>query len=200
MKFASKGLLFLTALSLNFSALQLFAQDNTLQSQFEELKTKSNNYQVYKVVKKTDLESFWNSVADTLRNNASNTNALKSEVAQLKSEVSTLQNQVAQRDSSLANQEYMIEHMDFAGVSVTKGTYQTITWIIILGLLVVVIVLYLRFTGAHKVTKSTKLEFANLQEEFESHRQKARETETKLKRDLQTEINKVEEMKEKFGS
>ena len=176
------------------------SQDSTLEYQFEDLKKKSNNYQVYKVVKKTDLDGFWKSVNDTLKTNAAEVNALKNEVAGLKSELNSLQNQLAQRDSSLANQEYMIEHMDFLGVSVGKGTYKTITWVIICILIVVVVVLYFKFTGANKITKSTRREFTTLQEEFEAQRQKARETETKLKRDLQTEINKIEEMKEKFGS
>jgi hypothetical protein len=38
-----------------------------------------------------------------------------------------------------------------------------------------------------------------LQEEFEDHKKRTREKETKLKRDLQTEINQVEELKAKLG-
>jgi peptidoglycan hydrolase CwlO-like protein len=171
------------------------SESNNLGDQYNELKSKSNNYQIYKVVKEASLDAFWASVSDTLANERKEITSLKAEVKNLKSEVSSLNNQVSERDEALEEQAYQIDHMSFLGIQLTKGTYITVTWIIIFALLITALVLYFRFQSAHSVTAKTKKEFNSLQEEFDAHRQRTRDNETKLKRDLQTEINRVEELK-----
>jgi septal ring factor EnvC (AmiA/AmiB activator) len=194
-----------TAFALLLAVSALMAQetttvDETLKNQFDELKSKSNNYQIYKVVKESSLDNFWSSVRDTIKADRTKINELLKEVAALKSEVSSLNAQVAERDAKLEEQVYQIEHMEFMGIGLTKGTYIVFTWILIFALLIAALILYFRFQSANKVTVQTRKEYQSLQNEFEEHRQRTRENETKLKRDLQTEINRVEELKGKSGS
>jgi peptidoglycan hydrolase CwlO-like protein len=172
---------------------------NTLEYQFIQLKKKSNNYQQYKVVEKSKLDEYWYSVRDTLTETRAEIQSLKKEVASLKSQVNSLQSNVDQKEESLAEQAYQIENMSFLGVDMTKTGYKTFSWVIIFALLAVVIVLYMRFTSANRITQTTRSEFSELSAEFEEHKQRTREKETKLKRELQTEINKVEELKTKLG-
>ncbi len=169
--------------------------DNSLGSQFETMKKESNNYQIYKVVKVTTLDAFWQSAKDSLRKEQSEIKALRNEISQLSAKVIELNAAVAERDTSLEAQAHNIEHMDFLGMSLTKGVYKTISWILIVALLLIAIVLFIRFNSAHQVTSQTRKDYQILQDEFDLHRQKTRENETKLKRDLQTEINKYEELK-----
>lgn len=170
---------------------------NDLKAQFEYLKDRSNNYQDYKVVRKSALDNFWESVEDTLTENRAEISSLAKEVGDLEKQVADLQKQVQERDLALSEQEHQIEHMDFLGMELTKGAYITYTWTIIILLLVAVAFLWFRFKSAHSVTARTLDEFKLLQEEFEAHRKSSREKETKLRRDLQTEINKLEELKGK---
>ena len=185
-------------------SIAVFAQDdnapesNSLDDQFNELKKSSNNYQDYKVVKKVSLDRFWSSVADTLEENNAEIKNLKEEVKSLKAEVSSLKSQVSERDESLAEQKSLIDNMEFLGVPISKSTYKTLTWIIIFALLLIAVILYFRYNKANKVTVETRKEFESLQNEFDAHRQKSRENETKIKRDLQTELNRVEELKMKL--
>lgn len=168
---------------------------NTLPNQYNDLKSSSNNYQIYKVVKETSLDAFWASVRDTIKAERAEITALKNEVSGLKKDVSSLNAQVSERDTRLDEQEHMIEHMSFLGISLTKGTYVAFTWILIFVLFAAALILYFRFHGAHKVTAETRREIESIQLDFESHKQRTRENETKLKRDLQTELNRVEELK-----
>lgn len=174
-------------------------QDNTLKGQFDEMKSKSNNYQDYKVVKETTLDAFWKSVRDSLALDRVTVLENNQEIASLKAEVATLQDQLAKRDGELNDQTHQIEHMDFLGIALTKSTYIAFTWILIFTLLIVSVVLYIRFNSAHRVTVNTKREYDTLQGEFDVHRQRTRESETKLKRELQTELNRVEELKGMIG-
>lgn len=200
MKFFSV-LIIAVFLSSSFTA---FSQDepetpNDLQNQFQELKSNSNNYQIYKVVKETSLDNFWKSIADTLKADRNQIKSLNTEVAGLNNELSGLKNQVTERDASLEDQEYQIEHMSFLGMSLTKGTYVTFTWILIFILFIAALILYFRFNSANRITVKAKNEYHTLDEEFEAHKKRSRETESKIKRELQTEINTVQELKQKHG-
>lgn len=197
----SRFILIAVLFALPFSGIaqQDLEEPNTLNNQFILLKKKSNNYQQYKVVEKTKLDGFWSAVEDTLNVNSAEIRGLKTEVRGLKENVSTLETNLADRDSSLNDQAYQIEHMSFLGMDMTKGGYITFSWVIIFILIAAVLILYFRFTSANKITKGAKKEFSQLQGEFDEHKRKTREKETKLMRDLQTEINRVEELKGKLG-
>ena len=199
---------FLIVLVFLFSSLTSFSQDsqeettepdNTLENQFREMKASSNTYQIYKVVKMTSLDQFWKSVADSLKVERDEVKSLKTEVGSLNSEVGNLEGQISERDAHMEDQEFQIEHMSFLGMSITKGAYVTITWIIIFILFFAAIILYFRFKNANRVTVKAKNEYSELNEEFENHKKRSRETESKIKRELQTELNTVQELKQKFG-
>ncbi len=193
----------ITAFAFLFAFHGLIAQDSdgpaNLGQQYDELKSSSNNYQIYKVVKETALDNFWNTVKDTLNSQNARIDALTKEVNGLNSEVSTLNAQVTERDELLENQDYQIETMEFLGIGLTKSSYIVFTWVLIFALLITALLLYYRFKTANSVTVSTRKEYEALQIEFDAHRQRTRENETKLKRDLQTELNRVEELKGMIG-
>ncbi len=190
--------------SLLLAATTVFAQtesesSNSLNDQFEDLKKKSNNYQNYEVVDRAVLEEFWNNIEDSLNAQKQEIRSLKKELSSTQKNVSQLEGEISERDNKISEQSELIDNMSFLGIQIGKGTYVTITWAIIFVLVVLVLVVYYRFKKANKVTTETRKEFSTLQAEFEAHRQRARENETKIKRDLQTEINRVEELKEKLG-
>ncbi len=199
MKFKTLFLLITVLLATSAFSQEDSEGSNDLKSQFEELKHESNNYQIYKVVNEQSLNEFWNSVADTLKENQAQIHSLQAEVSGLNSQVEDLHGQVTDRDTKLTDQEFNIEHMTFLGMALTKSTYVTFTWLIIFSLLIIAIVLFFRFRSANTITVRTRKEFATLQEDFEAQKKKARETESRIKRDLQTEINQVVELKAKLG-
>ena len=150
-------------------------------------------------MKTTSLYEFCKCARDSIQKERSQNKKLQSEITALSAKVNELEAAVAQRDASLEEQVHKIDHMDFLGVSLTKSVYKTVSWVLIIALLLIAIVLFVRFKSAHQVTSQTRKDYQILQEEFDSHRQKTRENETKLKRDLQTEINKYEELKGELG-
>ncbi len=172
---------------------------NDLEAQYLDLKNKSNNYQVYKVVNESSMDNFWNSVDDTLSINRSEISSLNQEVKTLNTEVGQLKTQVSERDVNIESQASQIENMDFMGMSISKGSYVVFSWSVIFTLIAIAIILFFRFKSANNVTSQTKQEHGELVEEFEAHKQRARENESKIKRDLQTEINLVVELKQKLG-
>lgn len=199
MKFKAFFLLITVLIATNGFSQEESDDSVNLKSQFQDLKKESNNYQIYKVVKEARLDEFWSSVADTLKVNQDQIQSLETEVNGLNGQVEELHGKVSERDTKLTDQEFNIEHMTFLGMALTKSTYVTFTWTIIFILLIIAIVLFFRFRSANTITVRTRKEFILLQEEFEAQKKKARETESRIKRDLQTEINQVVDLKAKLG-
>lgn len=200
MKMNALGLLTALLLASTLSTAQSDAESaNSLNNQFQELKKKSNNYQNYEVVDRAVLDNFWNNIEDSLNAQSEQVAKLQKDLASTQKNVRELESQIAERDEKITEQSDLIDNMSFLGIQIGKGAYVTITWAIIFVLIIVVLIVYFRFKKANRVTVETKKEINSLQSDFEAHRQRSRENETKIKRDLQTEINRVEELKEKLG-
>jgi peptidoglycan hydrolase CwlO-like protein len=168
--------------------------DNSLNGEFSSIMENSETFQRYKVVPITTLNSFWGKVQDSLAQykNQIDVNQQKFEAEVEK--VDTLKNTISSLESQLAESETLNNSIEFLGITVTKVVYNIIVWAIIIVLLVGCILLYLSFKNSHRVTKNTKRDYDNVQEELEEMRKTAQEKQIKLKRELQTALNKLDEL------
>ncbi|MGK9120213.1 hypothetical protein [Olivibacter jilunii] len=162
----------------------------SIASQFDYINNTSNNYQDYKVVRKTSLEKLETNITDSIK-------AMQTKLANVKAtldnhdrEVSSLQdslNKVAQELKTTREQK---ESFSFLGILLPKSTYNLLIWCII-GVLALALTFYIyRFSQSHLVTADAKKTLEELRLEFEQHRKKAMEREQKLNRQLQDELNK----------
>lgn len=185
------------ALLISFSSL--FAQitpeapeviDFSINGQFETLYKKSNNYQDYKVVKRTSILALKKNAVDSL-------NALKNTITQnqnlvdtQKKEIEVLNNNLEATKVSLANVTQEKDAINFFGAPLTKDTYKTIMWGIVFALLGLLLFFIYRFQASLKGTKEAVGNLSDLEKEFEDHRRRALEREQIINRKLQDEINK----------
>ena len=79
----------------------------------------------------------------------------------------------------------------FLGIQMQRGVYNTIMWIIVLGLLSLGVSLFLLFKRSFVVTSQTKHELENIQKEYEEHRKSSREKYEKLVVSHHSEIMKM---------
>ena len=172
-------------------------ESNTLEAQFQRLKNESNDYQVYKVVKKVELDRFWKVVEDTLQLYKAEIENSNSKITELTTEVDQLQQEVSRLDSNLTDQEFAIHNLSFMGTDMTKSSYKTLSWIVVGILILLLIIIFIRFKSANRITQKTKLAYTDLENEFEEHRRRTREKETDIKRELQTAVNTLQELNQK---
>ena len=170
----------------------------TLKQQFEELKEGSNSYQDYKVVKETRLNAFWHTVADTLAQYQQQVAANRKQISELSQEVAVVKGQLNEQQSQVSSLEHDKARITFLGMDLLKNTYTTVVWLLIGTLFVTLLTLLYRFRISHRITAGTQRDHAHLQEEFEEFRKRAHEREVRIKRELQTERNRVEEIKQKL--
>jgi peptidoglycan hydrolase CwlO-like protein len=168
-------------------------QDATLESNFRVLRENSETFQQYKVIPIVSLNSFEKQLSDTLQayktkvseaNNAKNTAFKKAD--SLKSEMTDLQ-------AELDETQLLVDGIMFLGMPMQKSSYTIMVWSIIFVLLAGVIFIYVLFLNSNRVTKQTRIGKNRVDNELEELRKAAHEKQVKIKRELQTALNKLEE-------
>lgn len=187
---------------LSFFSLSITASwaQETLSEQFYQLKKESNNYQEYEVIPRTELDAFWSVVEDSLQKQRNGITQRQATIQNQEARIDTLEQTLQTRNEELAENEYNSSRLSVLGVLVQKHSYVLFSFALYAGLLVFGLIFLFRFKRSNVVAVEKRKEFELAQEELESYKKKCRDREIKLRRELQTEINRVEELKKKMGT
>lgn len=174
-----------------------YAQDDAkfLDTKWDKMLSKSNSYQNYKVINKADLTDIWNNVQDTVKKFKTELDQERKEIKNQKSQITSLEKKVEELKSNLEQIKEEKDNMTFMGASVDKYGYAGFLWFIIAALGAGILIFFFLFNKSNRVTKQKISDYENLFNDFEDHKKNSLEKERKLKRDLQTQINLTEELK-----
>ncbi len=173
---------------------------NTLEEQFRSMKESSNSYQEYKVVRETLLNQFYNNVRDSIYTAQQRRLEAQNKINAQQQEISRLKEELESRQEALEQNEYEIAHTQLLGIDIEKETYNYIVWGIILVLLILLAIAILKYKSSNRVAVKKRNEYDTLDQEFNEFKNRSREKETKLMRDLQTERNTVEELNQRLAT
>lgn len=165
-------------------------QPNTVENQFKELYKKSNNYQIYKVVKKNEYLRLQNSILDSIKVIKTDAAAKQVKINEQQKSITELQTKIDTLNKDLTTSIDKEDAISFIGIPLNKSTYNSIVWGIIFVLLAGLTFFIYRFKNSNVITKETKSLLTDTEEEFEQYKRKSIEKEQKLRRQLQDEINK----------
>ncbi len=169
----------------------------SLKAKYNEMVENAETYEKYKVIATTKLNSFWGEVNDSLA-------TVRSELANAKLATSAIdQSLKAAKDSlvvvneKLTASEEVNSEIGVLGLSLDKSFYNVVVWGLIGALLIIMGVLYVAFKNSHSVTSRAKKDLIQVTEELEDLRHRSNEKQVKLKRELQTALNQIDEMRRK---
>jgi hypothetical protein len=188
---------------------------NTLSNQYDALKSKSNSYmegrQEYKVVNVQSLDSFYKSINDSLqvinKKLADARMGADKELLEAQANVKAQQDQLdaLKQETTLKEQEvqksqHLISNISVFGIfDMQKGVYVVLNSIIIAGLLIVLAIIMMQYKSSRKVAIEKVKAFDEVDTEFNEFKKNARERELKLKREMQTEMNRAEELSQQLA-
>jgi hypothetical protein len=162
----------------------------TIESQFDYLNSVSNNFQEYKVIRKTNMDKIKGNVLDSL-------NVFKDQIATINTQLREQKASIDQLNTDLkSSQVELQEALDmkdsfyFMGMYIHKSTYNTLMWGIIILLSISLLFFIYRFKRSYSVTAEIKQNLIETRDEFELHRRNTLERERKLNRQLVDEMNK----------
>jgi hypothetical protein len=189
----------LLVLLIGMSAMQVsFGQEieglpenPTLKERFLYIKSKSQSYGAYKVVKETTLDGVWKIAQDTIAAKEASIQRAQQNINKLKGELANSIQALKDKEKSMEQIQHASTHINVIGIDFNKGTFITTVAIIIASLLVLLGLFFGRMKLQSNSLSERNLAVSALTHEFEEYKQRAMERQTKLSRELQDERNKL---------
>lgn len=167
----------------------------SLRQQYLDMLEKTETFERYKVIPKTTLDNFYGQVADSVTQGLTTITELRSRIKRQQAQLDSLNASLKSVKSQLAASEKINDTIHFIGIPFKKVGYHLIVWGIILALAGLALIAYFMFIRSNQVTSKSKKELEAIKTQFDAHKDKAREQQVKLKRELQTAVNTIDELK-----
>lgn len=162
----------------------------TIESQFDYINSVSNNFEEYKVVRRSNLNKIKANVLDSLKVFKDQITTLDNQLGEQKTSMDQLNGNLTTTQAELQEALDMKDSFSFMGLYIHKSTYTTMMWGIVIVLGIALMFFIYRFKRNYSVTSEIRKNLEETREEFEQHRRNTLERERKLNRQLVDEMNK----------
>jgi hypothetical protein len=160
--------------------------DKSLNGQYQFLLTKIYHYQ------QPFAASLWKSVNDTINAGKQKLYSADNRLKLQKKTIDSLNNEITGKDQNYSSSS---TRMEVLGMTMEKSTYTLTMLSLVLICAAITAVVILR-SGSHSREAQYRIKLYNeLEDEFKAYKTKANEKEKKLARELQTERNKLDELR-----
>ena len=174
--------------------------DQSISGTYKELYDKSETYNLYKVFKISSINELMNKVQDTLRVHKQTIADGQQQIADLNTTIENLKLEMEEVNLELKQTQKVAGSISLFGLLISKTTYNIILWSIITSLIVLLAIAYGSHARSLRLYSIARKEFTDLNEEFEDYRKTSQENKVKLGRELQTERNKVSDLKSRLAA
>mgnify|MGYP000147387607 CR=1 FL=1 len=168
----------------------LIAQENTVKDQFQELYKNSNNYQIYKVVKKDGFLKLQRNTLDSISTIKKLSSSKDEIIKKHTATIISLKANIIKLNESLSLSKSKEANISLLGLQLSKTNYNLILWGLISILLFSLLFFIYKFKNSNLITNEAKETLIEVEQNLEQYKKKALEKEQKLRRQLQDEINK----------
>ncbi len=162
----------------------------TVKDRYLLMKSKSQSFKDYKVIKETVLDGVWKITQDSLHAKQGSITQAKESLKKLNILLQQAETSIKAKEESLAEVVHAGTHITLLGMDVLKSVFITITFSIMAGLIFFAGILIGRLKMIHINLSEKAGSLDSTQREFEEYKRKAMEKQTKLSRELQDERNK----------
>jgi hypothetical protein len=168
--------------------------EHTLRERYFIMKSKSQSYGDYKVIKESVLDGVWKIMQDTIAGKNASIKSANANINNLKSQLSETEKNLAAKERSMVEVLHASTHINVLGIDLPKGAFISIVAITVAGLLVLLGLIIARMKLQSKTLSERNLAVAALTNEFDEYKHRAMDRQTKLSRELQDERNKLQAM------
>lgn len=186
-------LLTVVAATLAQDGLPEVFKEGTISEQLKFLEEKTRIYENYRAIREDMYRSISRNTLDTLNKAKGRIDGLLLQTTMLNNRIDSLNSKLGATTQELEERTRTKNSIRVIGIEVNKTTYNSVMWIIVGSLVLLLAIGYLTFKQNRAVTVSTKKELNELKAEFEAYR-----TKTRLERE-KTAIDHFNEMKRMKG-
>jgi hypothetical protein len=164
---------------------------NNIRDQIKYIENRTAIYENYRAVREDMFQKINRNILDTLSAGRSAIAGLNSVISRLNFKNDSLSTALDSTRVSLDKMTATKNSIRVLGIDINKNFYNTLMWIIILGLIFVLAVGFLTFKRILSASSGTSRELKDLRNEFEAYRQTARIAREKMSMDHFKEIQKL---------
>lgn len=156
----------------------------TIDSQFDYIYGVSNNFQEYKVVKRTNLDKLKSNILDSMSTMRQEVLGLKTQISNQNDSINSMKTILLQAEADKEEAIAAKDNFTFLGLGINKGVYSSMMWLLVAVLAGALAFFSMQYLRSFKKIKKAQKDLAEVQEEFDSHRKNTLDRERKLKREL----------------
>lgn len=165
--------------------------NSPVKDQLKYLEEHTRIYENYRAIREDMFQKVKDNISDTLSATNKKISMLNNNVSELKITIDTLRSDLDHTKKNLEAAARTKNSMSILGIEVNKLTYNTVMWLIILGLAAAMVIGFLIFKRNMVMSNSVKTELDELKEEFQTYRKTTREAREKLAMDHFNEIKRL---------
>lgn len=185
---------FFTTSLLMAQAPDSLSKHQSLQKQYEFMLSKSRSESFYKLINPNRLSQLWKNVRDTIKIRDkeiielnSNLKSYRDKEAEALKQAEALKNELK---TKIGEDEIVV-----LGMVMKKESFKTIFWVVLISLLLVIAFIATRIAKFRIDAQQAQSSKSDLESELQDYKQKSKQREMKLARELQDERNKLEEFR-----
>lgn len=167
----------------------------TLNERYFLMKTKAQTYQDYKVIKGFVLDGVWKIVMDSVKSQKLLITGANETISQLKGSLETAQITLIKERESVAGIVNDSTHISLLGIDFKKSVFLILVAIVFSAFVLIISFIAGKMKLMRAIMKEKIVIADVITHEYEEFKRKALEKQTKLSRELQSERNKMEELK-----
>ena len=188
----------LLAVNLSFAqpaTVSLEGKDQSLNERYHLMKSKSQTFQDYKVIKEFVLDGFWKITMDTVKFQKGVIAQSKDKISELEASLQGSEMTLKKEREDAASIQHNSTHISVLGIDFAKSSFLTLASFLLAGLVAAIVFI----TGKMRLMAThlrEKVMIADLiSNEYDDFKRRALDKQMKLSRELQNERNKLEELK-----
>ncbi|MBN2636720.1 MAG: hypothetical protein JXR61_10655 [Prolixibacteraceae bacterium] len=164
--------------------INAWKNENNIEQQFEVFKKNLNFWDGNYFLNEKQLTDYYRAFADTVA-------ALESAIATNVTTIQELRNELRTTNAELDDTKLELEDsiknrnsISMFGLNIDKGFYTMLMSLIILTLVILLIVVYYLYKRSNTITVQTKKDYADLKQEFDTHKKDSLDRYTKINMEL----------------
>lgn len=162
-----------------------------LKDQINYIEEHTKIYENFRAIREDMFQKIKKNILDSLSTTSSRVAALNSRNSGSNRTIDSLQSSLDSTKTSLTEITRSKNSVKFLGMEVEKGTYNTIMWSIVIGLLLITLVVFLIYKRNQSVIDNRNKDLQDLRTEFEVYRKTSREAREKMAQQHFNELKRL---------
>ncbi len=165
----------------------------TLGDQLNYIHERTRIYENYRAIREDIFQKMRRNTMDSLEAVKLNINNLTILLSESNAEIDSLNRDLQTTKEELALAIKNKNNLSFLGITMSKTYYNTIMWLVIIALTIILVLLFLTFSRNRTITVQLRKDLNEVREEFDVYRTSSRERYEKL---VVSHFNEIKRLKE----